>query len=75
MFYIKKFSLRERVLWFLLAVAMLTCGGHYLGRPSGLALLAVGSVVLATSLIGFCPGCALAGVRLRSRARRQARAR
>ena len=73
MAYIARFNRRERAFWFVLAAAMLVCGAYCFDRPVGLPLLAVGMMVLGTSLIGVCPGCALAGVRLRIRAWRRAR--
>lgn len=54
---------------FVAGLAMIVCGVYFYGRSAGGAFLAVGAVTLVTAVVGFCPGCALAGRRLAGHAR------
>jgi hypothetical protein len=64
MIYSKNLPLWERALRILAGCAII--GGAWLAAPSTLILavaIAVGAGLIATSLLGFCPGCAMVGRR------------
>ncbi len=71
MFYLKNLPVWERLVRFVAGLAMIACGVHFYGKSAGWAFLAVGAVTLVTAVVGFCPGCALAGRRIAARARAQ----
>ena len=69
MFYLNNLPVWERVARLLSGLLMVSCGVLYHGTPAGWAFLAFGAVALLTGVVGFCPACALAGRRLRTRAK------
>ena len=69
MVYVKNLPLWERFARLAAGLAMIACGVHFYDKSAGWAFLSVGAATLVTALVGFCPGCALAGRRLAARAR------
>lgn len=69
MFYLNNLPVWERLARLVAGLAMIACGAHFYGRSAGWAFLAVGAVTFVTALVGFCPGCALAGRRIAARAK------
>jgi hypothetical protein len=64
MFYSKNLPTWERWVRVLAAVAMGSCAAHYWGTPFGYVWAASGIIMALTSVVGFCPMCALAGRRI-----------
>lgn len=69
MFYVNNLPAWERLARLVAGLAMLACGVQFYGKPAGWAFLAFGVIALATGVVGFCPACALAGRRIRARAK------
>jgi len=67
MFYKKNLPFWERVARFGGAVMMGLCAAWYGAAPAGWAFGILSVLSAATALIGFCPMCAIAGRRLRTR--------
>jgi hypothetical protein len=67
MFYRKNLPRWERSARFIGAALMGLCAAWYAGTPAGWAIGILGVVSAATSLIGFCPMCAVAGRKLSTR--------
>ena len=70
MFYRKNLYAREQVVRLVIGLGV-AVGGFIGLRGSwiGYILIASGSFVALTGVLGFCPGCALAGRKLRQQAR------
>ena len=64
MFYSKNLPAWERLVRVLAAVAMGACAARYWGTPAGYVWAASGIIMALTSVVGFCPICALAGRRI-----------
>ena len=61
MFYPKNLPTWERLVRVLAAVAMGSCAAYYWGTLVGYVWAASGIMMALTSVVGFCPICALAG--------------
>jgi Protein of unknown function (DUF2892) len=64
MFYAKNLPTWERLVRLLAAVAMGSCAAHFWGTPFGYVWAVFGISMALTSVVGFCPMCALAGRRI-----------
>ena len=67
MFYQKNLPLWERSVRLLAALGMGACAVNFWGTPAGWTFAAGAAIMAATSVVGFCPMCALAGRRLDAR--------
>jgi len=70
MFYFKNLPVWERLVRLIAGAAMGACAAHFWGTVVGYTLGAGGVIIVLTSVVGFCPICALAGRRIA--AKRQA---
>ncbi|WP_431096192.1 YgaP family membrane protein [Polaromonas aquatica] len=69
MFYRKNVGPKERWVRGVSGALMAACGLVVLGvTPLGLLAAGAGVVTVLTGLFGFCPGCAMVGRKLESRA-------
>ena len=64
MFYTKNLPSWERALRLVAGLGMGLCAWQFWGTPLGYVFALGGAVMAATSTVGFCPMCALAGRRL-----------
>jgi hypothetical protein len=64
MFYAKNLPAWERLIRLVAAFAMGACALHFRGTPVGYVWAVVGIGMALTSVVGFCPMCALAGRRI-----------
>ena len=63
MFYAKNLPVWERAVRLAAALVMALCAARFWGTPVGYAFGAAAATMAATSMVGFCPMCALAGRR------------
>jgi Protein of unknown function (DUF2892) len=61
MWYVKNLPNWERIVRFVAAAFMAACAWRYFNTPVGWIFAAAGVITVLTSLVGFCPMCALAG--------------
>ena len=64
MFYVKNLPTWERLVRLVAAAAMGSCAVHFWGTPVGYLWTVIGIVIALTSIVGFCPMCAMAGRRI-----------
>lgn len=69
MIYVKNLPLWERLLRFGFGMAAAVYAALNIGGALGWAIAAGGVGAVLTGIFGFCPACALAGRRLKQRAR------
>jgi hypothetical protein len=69
MFYAKNLPVWERVVRLVAAAAMGFCAAHFWGTPAGFTWGPGGAIMALTSVVGFCPMCALAGRRIAAKGR------
>lgn len=73
MFYWNNLPAWERGTRLVAALATGACAYHYWGGPAGMVFAVVSVSSALTAVVGFCPMCALAGRRLRARAKAHAK--
>ena len=67
MLYLKNLPTWERLFRLVAALAMGSCAVHFWGTPVGYVWAIVGISMALTSVVGFCPMCALAGRRIEAK--------
>ena len=67
MLYVKNLPNWERIVRLLASVAMAICAYSFWGHPIGVIFAVLAVYNTLTSIFGFCPACALAGRRLKSK--------
>ena len=65
MFYKKNLPVWERIARLVAAALLGLCALNYSGTPAAWVFGILGLVLGATSVVGFCPMCAMAGRKLR----------
>lgn len=68
MLFIKNLPAWERVVRFAAVLLMASCAWHYKLTPVGIAFGAGALYTALTAIFGWCPACAAAGRRSKSRA-------
>ncbi|MBR0718393.1 DUF2892 domain-containing protein [Bradyrhizobium liaoningense] len=72
MFYRKNLPAWERIARLVAAAAMGVCAARFWGTPVGYLWAVLAIPMALTSVVGFCPMCALAGRRIRAKSELQA---
>jgi len=67
MFYAKNLPTWERLIRLVAALATGACAAQFWGTPVGYVWAVVGIAMALTSVVGFCPMCALAGRRIETK--------
>jgi len=72
MLYRKNLPTWERIARLTGAAALAFCGYQYFGTPAGTVFIVLSATAALTSVLGFCPMCAMAGRRLESKSKNSA---